>query len=521
MDKTTGGAKPKVGSSTTTTNSTNNTTPRTGGSSSSQIGQFQLRNRSPRREMASRSYQPTSSTPRASVRSLRSTRVSNVASLSPSRRASVPNSVARGRNSGASNRTGTLFQGDTSPSLRPSWDQQASGGTSSFSRPVLHRNTRPAGDPASLSPQSDEAGIEDLRSPLRPLLPSLPLPPLPRSSASFQHLLNTASDDSDSDPYSPDSLSERSGSFPLSMASSVTPMEQLSPPGPSRPPSMSRDARVARDLLHDELDDMIQRDEEMARQLQEEMNRESESPSLGMFMPGGLMRSRHFPSIPARHEAGRMRVRGRDRRSENLTFSRGADGSVRMGIPRMLRWVMSNRVPTGRRLADNDPEEDGVSASGPLSPAEEGPPPEHRLLTDSLDPSDDFFGFMNDPSLMLLMFLLRAPDSQYQNDGGVDLEDYESLWDLAERLGEVRHRGISEDQINQIPTLKFKTQNGEAAAVADSAMQQCQICLVDFENGDCLRHIPCKHDFHKDCIDTWLKRNATCPICRQDIKPRA
>ena len=50
----------------------------------------------------------------------------------------------------------------------------------------------------------------------------------------------------------------------------------------SRPVSTSRDAMVARELLQEEIDSMVQRDEEMARQLQREINT---PPSLPSFVP--------------------------------------------------------------------------------------------------------------------------------------------------------------------------------------------------------------------------------------------
>uniref|UniRef100_A0A2P2JLK9 Ring finger protein n=1 Tax=Rhizophora mucronata TaxID=61149 RepID=A0A2P2JLK9_RHIMU len=34
---------------------------------------------------------------------------------------------------------------------------------------------------------------------------------------------------------------------------------------------------------------------------------------------------------------------------------------------------------------------------------------------------------------------------------------------------------------------------------------QCYICLVEYDEGDCMRVLPCHHEFHRTCIDKWLK----------------
>lgn len=47
---------------------------------------------------------------------------------------------------------------------------------------------------------------------------------------------------------------------------------------------------------------------------------------------------------------------------------------------------------------------------------------------------------------------------------------------------------------------------------------QCYICLVEYEDGDSLRILPCYHEFHRTCIDKWLKEiHRVCPLCRGDI----
>ncbi|KAF5322555.1 hypothetical protein D9619_001774 [Psilocybe cf. subviscida] len=48
----------------------------------------------------------------------------------------------------------------------------------------------------------------------------------------------------------------------------------------------------------------------------------------------------------------------------------------------------------------------------------------------------------------------------------------------------------------------------------------CPICIVDFEEGDDIRVLPCegKHCFHQACVDPWLlKLSSSCPICRHDF----
>ncbi|KAF9653243.1 hypothetical protein BDM02DRAFT_3087355 [Thelephora ganbajun] len=50
--------------------------------------------------------------------------------------------------------------------------------------------------------------------------------------------------------------------------------------------------------------------------------------------------------------------------------------------------------------------------------------------------------------------------------------------------------------------------------------ETCPICIVDFEEGDDLRVLPCdgKHRFHQACVDPWLlELSSSCPLCREDF----
>jgi len=48
--------------------------------------------------------------------------------------------------------------------------------------------------------------------------------------------------------------------------------------------------------------------------------------------------------------------------------------------------------------------------------------------------------------------------------------------------------------------------------------ERCAICLDDFKMDEELRLLPCKHAFHKSCVDPWLaKSSELCPMCKQSI----
>lgn len=46
---------------------------------------------------------------------------------------------------------------------------------------------------------------------------------------------------------------------------------------------------------------------------------------------------------------------------------------------------------------------------------------------------------------------------------------------------------------------------------------KCLLCLEHMSVGCIVRKLPCKHHFCVDCIDPWLKKNPTCPTCRERI----
>ena len=45
----------------------------------------------------------------------------------------------------------------------------------------------------------------------------------------------------------------------------------------------------------------------------------------------------------------------------------------------------------------------------------------------------------------------------------------------------------------------------------------CQVCQCEYEEGEEMKTLPCKHHFHPECIDQWLKDHPTCCICKRSV----
>ncbi|KAI3792614.1 hypothetical protein L2E82_06497 [Cichorium intybus] len=74
----------------------------------------------------------------------------------------------------------------------------------------------------------------------------------------------------------------------------------------------------------------------------------------------------------------------------------------------------------------------------------------------------------------------------------------------------VSRTGLDTPTIESYPKTVF----GESCGLPNDD-GTCAICLSDYKLKESLRTIPeCNHYFHSECIDEWLKLNATCPVCR-------
>lgn len=77
----------------------------------------------------------------------------------------------------------------------------------------------------------------------------------------------------------------------------------------------------------------------------------------------------------------------------------------------------------------------------------------------------------------------------------------------------IQRRSRSEQSTNLAPSTSARNELMPEAIGTET----CPICILDFEEGDNVRILPCEgqHRFHQTCVDPWLlELSSSCPICR-------
>ncbi|CAN1133886.1 Putative RING-H2 finger protein ATL71 [Linum perenne] len=81
--------------------------------------------------------------------------------------------------------------------------------------------------------------------------------------------------------------------------------------------------------------------------------------------------------------------------------------------------------------------------------------------------------------------------------------------------------GIDEATLKSYPKLVYSEKRQKIVKEdAPTAASCCSICLADYKSADVLRLLPdCGHLFHLKCVDPWLRKHPTCPVCRTSPFP--
>ncbi|XP_014778043.1 RING finger protein 215 [Octopus bimaculoides] len=67
--------------------------------------------------------------------------------------------------------------------------------------------------------------------------------------------------------------------------------------------------------------------------------------------------------------------------------------------------------------------------------------------------------------------------------------------------------------LNLIGTQSYQ----QPLAYGEYYQDTCAICLDHFSQKQNLRVLPCYHAYHSECVDPWIVKNHTCPLCKLNI----
>lgn len=84
-----------------------------------------------------------------------------------------------------------------------------------------------------------------------------------------------------------------------------------------------------------------------------------------------------------------------------------------------------------------------------------------------------------------------------------------NIEDLEETL-----QRLAKQSMSKMSVWKYKRKNYQFSRESN---ESCAVCLEEFIKGQTIRMLPCHHQFHNRCVDCWLIRKRTCPLCKMDI----
>ncbi|KAF8751957.1 hypothetical protein HU200_012017 [Digitaria exilis] len=213
------------------------------------------------------------------------------------------------------------------------------------------------------------------------------------------------------------------------------------------------------------------------------------STSVSLSSSRSISRSIDQPASRMRKDAGRI--------SESVRMHRGRHSSGRSSEEVLTRNSIQD--PSGRFLSRSLFRQRSRLQRGPIS-----------SLEDSLDDSDEYWRFdMDESEEVQDYYVLHDQHRGMRMD--IDGMSYEELLALGERIGTV-NTGLTDGALTEclkrslyVPTGSTSQEDGDL---------KCIVCQEEYFSGVEVGKMSCKHYYHIDCIQQWLRQKNWCPICK-------
>lgn len=206
--------------------------------------------------------------------------------------------------------------------------------------------------------------------------------------------------------------------------------------------------------------------------------------------------------------------------------------------PKRYAYNVENTYPTGSR-SSNGPRQRGVQRSVSLDredeilpfPSRQGSIRSNRChATAGIAPPTQILVSIDEP--MLPTARLHRSVGELNLDSGYfdDISDDEDD-EIVPPSVFSRQYGASNSKsstpvapvvLQCLPTIRVRSEDlycmpclsATTATTPIKSTTDCSICCEDVTVHSVAVRLPCSHMYHPNCIDSWLRQNHTCPICR-------
>ncbi|GLJ23805.1 hypothetical protein SUGI_0451680 [Cryptomeria japonica] len=67
------------------------------------------------------------------------------------------------------------------------------------------------------------------------------------------------------------------------------------------------------------------------------------------------------------------------------------------------------------------------------------------------------------------------------------------------------------------PAAKTAIKNLKTKVLVKGREYLCSVCQEKMVEGETMKKMPCKHEYHEECIDKWLAFSNFCPLCKHEL----
>jgi hypothetical protein len=106
---------------------------------------------------------------------------------------------------------------------------------------------------------------------------------------------------------------------------------------------------------------------------------------------------------------------------------------------------------------------------------------------------------------------------------GIEFQFDQNTWTICNNDNEILDNVIEDTVEILCSKIFFEKKNSNKlklprySKIKKNETFTCSICLEESVPGTYKRQLPCSHVFHKKCVDKWIAKDNTCPICRTEI----